>query len=64
MRLIDVGAVLDAVDEGGGGRTEMRAGRAVSGEAASGEAGLFACVYRLATMTFSLAVGRPKNVVL
>ena len=32
--------------------------------AASGKAGLFAFVDRLATMTFPLAVRRPKNVVL
>ena len=33
-------------------------------KAASGKAGLFAFVDRLATMTFPLAVRRPKNVVL
>lgn len=45
--------------EGDGGRSETRIGWAVSGNARS-----FALVDRLATMTFPLAVRRPKDVVL
>lgn len=45
--------------EGDGGSAETRIGWA-----ASGNAGLFAFVDRLATMAFPLAVRRPKNIVL